>query len=153
MAGGWAGGGEGVGAPTKFSVVIRSDAMNSTSGIRWGRILIAGILAELFVVVLLAPVYLVFGEQAAVYSTTWASFVGLFTLAVWVGRKIDSRFVLHGLLVSVVAILFYITVTLAQPESLLYIAAHAFKLLGGATGGFYAERRKQRLASGMAVSR
>ena len=127
--------------------------MNSAAGIRWGRILIAGVLAELLVVVLLAPVYLVFGEQAAVYSTTWASFVGLFLLAAWVGRKIESRFVLHGLLVACVAILFYVTVTLAQPESLLYLAAHACKLLGGTAGGFYAEKRKQRLDSGVAVSR
>ena len=115
--------------------------------------MIAGILAEFLVVALLAPVYFLLGEQAAVYSTTWASFAGTFLLAVWVGRKIESRFVLHGFLVGLTAMLFYLAVTLAQGESLLYMVAHALKLLGGLTGGFFAEKRTRRLDSGAALSR
>ena len=127
--------------------------MNPAPRIRWGRVLIAGILAEVLVVALLAPVYFLLGERAAVYSTTWASFAGTFFLAVWVGRKIESRFVLHGFLVGLVAMLFYLAVTRAQGESLLYMVAHALKLLGGTSGGVFAEKRKMRLDADAAVSR
>jgi uncharacterized membrane protein YdcZ (DUF606 family) len=59
-----------------------------------------------------------------------------------VGRRIESRFILHGTLVGVVAALIYVALTRAQPEPFAYIVAHALKLVGGACGGFVAQRRR-----------
>ena len=56
--------------------------------------------------------------------------------------RIESRFILHGTLVGVVAALIYVAITRAQPEPLAYILAHALKLLGGACRGFVAQRRR-----------
>jgi hypothetical protein len=66
----------------------------------------------------------------------------VFLLAWWVGRGIQSRFVVHGLLVGVVAMLIYIALTRAQPEPFAYVLAHGLKLLGGAGGGWLAGRKK-----------
>jgi len=62
--------------------------------------------------------------------------------ALWVCRRTESNFILHGTLVGVVAALIYIALTRAQPEPLAYIVAHALKLVGGACGGFVAQRRR-----------
>src|SRR5437879_10059210 len=62
--------------------------------------------------------------------------------ALWVCRRIESHFILHGTLVGVVAALIYIALTRAQPEPLAYLVAHALQLVGGACGGFVAQRRR-----------
>jgi hypothetical protein len=117
--------------------------------IHWGRIVIAGFVAEF----LLLAVY-------RVVSQTFASFVGgtiilgggfvfMFVGALWVGRKIESRFILHGLLVGVFAVVFYIIATLptvlrGQYASNYWVDAifgHTPKLLGGIVGGFIAGRK------------
>jgi hypothetical protein len=60
--------------------------------------------------------------------------------ALWVCRRADVHFVLHGLLVGVVAALFYLVVAWGQPEPLLYKIAHGLKLVGGVLGGMLAKR-------------
>jgi hypothetical protein len=42
----------------------------------------------------------------------------------------------------VVAALIYVALTRAQPEPFAYLVAHALKLMGGACGGFVAQRRR-----------
>jgi len=44
---------------------------------------------------------------------------------------VQSRFVVHGLLVGVVAAVIYVALTLARPEPMAYVIAHGLKLLGG----------------------
>jgi hypothetical protein len=39
-----------------------------------------------------------------------------FVFAIWVGRRLESEFILHGRLVGVVAMLLYVAVTRIQPE-------------------------------------
>jgi len=58
------------------------------------------------------------------------------------GGEIEARFVVHGLLVGVVAMLIYIALTRAQPEPFAYVLAHGLKLLGAVCGGLLAGRRK-----------
>jgi hypothetical protein len=62
--------------------------------------------------------------------------------ALWVCRRIESHFILHGTMVGVVAALIYVVLTRAQPEPFAYIVAHALKLVGGACGGFVAQGRR-----------
>jgi putative membrane protein (TIGR04086 family) len=75
-----------------------------------------------------------------------SSFVTIFLFTLWVGKHIESGFVLHGILVGVVAILLFVVVifalnrTFAEPP--LYVVAHFLKILGGLIGGLVAQRRR-----------
>jgi hypothetical protein len=65
-----------------------------------------------------------------------------FLFALWVCRRVESRFLLHGALVGIVAALFYLALAWNQPQPLLYKVAHALKVVGGVAGGAVASRRK-----------
>ena len=101
-----------------------------------------GFLAELLVFAIVFPVLYAFGQQAFLASILIASFAMPFIFAIWVGRRISSRFVLHGALVGVVAALIYLVLAWGQPQPLLYKIAHGLKVVGGAAGGVVAARRK-----------
>ena len=115
--------------------------MKSTQ-FRWGRVLIGGFLAELCVFAIVFPVQFLFGQQAFLASILIASALMPFVFAIWVGRRIESRFVLHGALVGLVAALIYTGLAWGQTQPLLYKISHGFKILGGMTGGMMAARRR-----------
>ena len=110
--------------------------------IRWGRVLIGGFLAELLVFAIVFPVLHFFGQQAFLASILIASFLMPLILAIWVGKRIASGFVLHGAFVGVVAWGIYMILAWGQPQPRLYKIAHGLKVVGGATGGLVASRRK-----------
>jgi hypothetical protein len=110
--------------------------------LRWGRILLGGFLAELLVFAIVFPVLYLFGQRAFLASILVASALMPFIFAVWVGRGIESRFVLHGALVGLVAALIYMGIAWGQPQPFLYKIAHGLKIVGGAAGGVVASRRK-----------
>jgi hypothetical protein len=110
--------------------------------LRLGRILLGGFLAELFVFAIVFPVLYLLGQRAFLASILIASFLMPFVFALWVARSIESRFVVHGALVGVVAALFYLAIAWGQPQPLLYKVAHGLKIVGGAAGGLVASRRK-----------
>jgi len=114
------------------------------ANLRWGRIIGGGILAELIVFAIVFPVQHFFGQQAFLDSILIASFALPFIFALWVCRRANSQYVLHGLLVGVVAALFYVILAWGQPEPLLYKIAHGLKLVGGLLGGVVAARRAPR---------
>ena len=116
--------------------------MANSAQIHWGRVLVGGFLAELLVFAIVFPVRYLFGQRAFLASVLIASAMLPFLFAVWVGRHIDSRFVLHGALVGVVATLIYLGLAWGQPQPLLYKIAHGLKLVGGAVGGLLASRRR-----------
>ena len=78
-----------------------------------------------------------------------SSFAVVFLFTLWVGKRIESAFVLHGVLIGVAGILLFgimwlaTTGSLAQPP--LYVVAHFLKVLGGIAGGLVAEKRKRRV--------
>lgn len=123
--------------------------MAKSAQIHWGRVLVAGFLAELIVFAIVFPVRYLFGQRAFLASILIASALLPFIFAVWVGRHIDSRFVLHGALVGVVAALIYMGLAWGQPQPLLYKIAHGLKLVGGAAGGVVASRRRPAAAIAM----
>ena len=110
--------------------------------IHWLRILLFGFLAELGVFIVVLPIALLFGQKSLLYTAPLASLVMCFLLALWLGRKIESRLVLHGFLVGVVATLIYLGLDRLRAEPLAYLVAHGLKMLGGAAGGMVASRRK-----------
>jgi hypothetical protein len=79
-----------------------------------------------------------------------SSFVMVFLFTLWVGKRVEGDFVLHGALIGVVGALLFTglwiatTPVLAQPP--LYVLAHGLKVAGGIRGGLVARRRKQREA-------
>ena len=115
--------------------------MNFTQ-LRWGRVLVGGFLAELLVFAVVFPVLYLFGQRAFLASILIASAVMPFILAIWVGRRIESHFVLHGALVGLVAALFYVGLAWGQPQPLLYKIAHGLKIVRGLAGGVAASPRK-----------
>jgi putative membrane protein (TIGR04086 family) len=114
----------------------------SNTAIHWGRILLGGLLAEVALILAIVPLGLRLGDNFLHYTAPPGSFVMCFFGAFWVCRRIESRFILQGTLVGVVAALIYVALTRAQPEPLAYILAHALKLVGGACGGFVAQQRR-----------
>jgi len=117
--------------------------MTASSGVHWLRVLLGGFLAEVSVIALVLPLALLFGKNTLTYSAPAASLLACFLFAIWVGRRLTSQFVLHGILVGVVATLIYVALTRGGPEPLAYLIAHALKLLGGAAGGLVAARRQK----------
>ena len=116
--------------------------MAKIAGIYWGRVLLGGFLAELVVFAIVFPTKYFFGQQAFLASILIASAALPFLFALWVCRRVESRFVLHGTLVGLVAALIYVALAWNQPQPLLYKIAHGLKLVGGAAGGVVASRRK-----------
>jgi hypothetical protein len=117
--------------------------VSTSVGIHWLRVLLGGFLAEIAVIVLVLPIALLAGKNTLPYSAPAASLLACFGFAIWVGRSLTSQFVLHGILVGVVATLIYVALTRGGPEPLAYLIAHALKLLGGAAGGLVAARRQK----------
>jgi len=124
----------------------------TTSRLRVGRIVAAGLLAEVGLIVAIVPVGLRLGDAFLRFAAPPGSVVVCFLGALWVCRRVESRFVLHGVLVGVVAALFYIALTGFQPEPLAYVIAHVLKLAGGGAGGWVAQRRKPASAPKAVIS-
>jgi hypothetical protein len=116
--------------------------MANSAQIHWGRAVLGGFLAELCVFAIVFPARSLFGHQAFLASILIASAAMPFLFALWVCRRIESRFVLHGALVGLVSALFYLALAWGQPQPLLYKVAHGLKVVGGAAGGLLASRRK-----------
>ena len=114
----------------------------SNATIHWGRILLGGLLAEVALILAIVPLGLRLGGNFMHYAAPPGSFITCFLAAFWVCRRIESQFLLQGTLVGVVAALIYVAVSRAQPEPLVYIVAHALKLLGGTCGGLVAQSRR-----------
>src|SRR5438128_248386 len=124
------------------SITSKLRSRNMKPRLRWGRVLIAGFLAELMVFAIVFPVLYVFGQRAFLASILIASALMPFIFAVWVGKRIESQFLLHGALVGVVAFLIYTAIAWGQTQPLLYKIAHGLKIVGGMAGGFVASRRR-----------
>jgi len=124
--------------------------MDISAKFHWVRVLIGGFLAEVSVIVLVVPVSLIYGQHALLYAAPLASLLTCFSFALWVGRRIDSRFVLHGTLVGVVATILYVGLTLGRPEPLAHLVAHVLKIFGGAAGGLVIARRRTAMGTATA---
>ena len=114
----------------------------SDSRMHWGRIVMGGLLAEVALILAIVPLGLRLGESFLHYTAPPGSFLTCFVAALWVTRGVRSRFILHGMLVGVVAALIYVGLTRAQPEPLAYVVAHGLKILGGGCAGFVAGQRQ-----------
>lgn len=129
----------------------------SKSRIRWGRVILAAVLSEVCVIAtILAAIavysFMVPGEPGAdigarlgYYVAPPAGALATFLLVLWVLRRLESQFILHGVLVGIVSVLltagFLVS---ARPEDRpMYLAAFALRILAGFFAGWIAQRRNQ----------
>jgi len=137
--------------------------------IRWGRIVLAGVLAPILSFVLVTLIVTVYATYLAIQArgqpdTTlinqfaaqvapWATpaLTTLLTLlgALWVGRPVPSRAQLHGILVGVVAALLSLLLSLigARGLQLPTLSACALIVVAGWVGGLIAARAGRTPAS------
>jgi membrane-bound metal-dependent hydrolase YbcI (DUF457 family) len=104
--------------------------------------------AEVAVFAIVFPARALFGQRTFLVSIPVACVVMPFLLALWVCRRVESRFVLHGALVGIVATVFYLALAWRQPEPPLYIISHALKVVGGMGGGLVASKGRVELKVG-----
>ena len=108
---------------------IPSQTISSRERIHWVRILVGGFMAEALLIVLVIPIAMKWGQHPLLYVAPVGSLL--------------TCFVVHGLLVGVVAAVIYVALTLARPEPMAYVIAHGLKLLGGTAGGWFAGRQRE----------
>jgi hypothetical protein len=110
---------------------------------RWGRAIVGGLLAEAMLIVVVIPGAVMGSETVVTWSAVIAAPVTTFLAALWVCRHVDSRFVLHGTMAGLAAMLIYLIPILAGgiAQPLIYWVAHGLKVAGGAGGGMFAARR------------
>jgi hypothetical protein len=120
--------------------------------ISWGRVVNAGLVAEILLLLVYEFVVQLYGRgTASSVVVIGGCFIFMLLGALWVGRKIESRFVLHGILVGVVAIVYYVIRTLPVVfrgeypmnywQAVLW--GHTPKILGGIVGGYIAGKLKK----------
>ena len=137
--------------------------MSATSRIRWKWIVVGGLLAEaavmaIFFLLLFVAMAAGVPEIARPMTTldyidaVVMSFLSMLVVTIWVGKRVDSAFVLHGVLIGAFGILLFsvmwvaTTGSFAQPA--LYVVAHGLKIVGGIAGGLIAEKRNRRALAG-----
>ena len=129
--------------------------MKTKPGIRYGLILITGLLAEIAIIIPVIGARLLFGKDAASsqpidnYTLPVACLVFMFLFARWACRRMETQLVLQGALIAVTGIVVYVALPpWNKPEPLPYLVAHGLKIVGGAAGGFAAARtRRPRLVA------
>ena len=119
--------------------------MAHMKNIRWGRVILAAVAAEVAVILALLAVSVVFrvpGEVAGYYVAPPASALATFLMVLWVARKLESRFVLHGLLVGLagVALTAGFVFTAKPEDRLMYAVSFVLRIVGGYLGGLVAQR-------------
>jgi CubicO group peptidase (beta-lactamase class C family) len=114
--------------------------LRATGGLQWGRVLTGGFVSEGIIFAAGAAAFMRSGGGSVDGVLLVASFATPLALGLWIARGVDSRFVLHGTLIGIVAVVFHLVVFLGRAEPPLYTAAHALKIAGGAFGGLAAAR-------------
>ena len=110
---------------------------------RWGRAIAGGFIAELILIAAVMPGFAMGSETVVTWSAVIVAPLATFLAALWVGRRLESRFVLHGALAGLAATLIYLVPVIAsgQTQPAVYWVAHGLKVLGGAAGGMFMARR------------
>jgi len=123
------------------------------SAIRWVRVLLAGFLAEVALILVAVPLYFMPNPQTTLnLAIPPASFLAFIAFGYWAARGARKAWVLNGFLAGLAAVLLYIGLavgaTAATHRDLwasftpAYLLAHALKMAGGALGGLLAARRR-----------
>jgi len=121
--------------------------------ISWGRVVNAGLVAEILLLLVYEFVVQLYGRgTASTVVVIGGCFLFMLLGALWVGRSIESRFILHGFLVGVIAIAYYVIRSLPvvfrgeYPMNywLAFLYGHTPKIIGGLVGGYIAGKLKKK---------
>ena len=133
------------------------------TGIRWARVILAAVLSEAGVIALLLAIiaiyrslvapgmtdaeYQTLGSRVGYYVAPIAGMATTFLMVLWVGRKLDSRYVANGVWVGVVGVILTLSfIFTARPEDrLMYGVAFALRIAAGYLGGLVAQQRAVRV--------
>ena len=123
--------------------------------INWKRVLIVGFISEivlfaLFQLVSLLPVGPL--RETLVYLD-W--FGLMFLSGLWIARRVESQFALHGVLVGIVANILFVVILLPAiirgqlPDGYWIVAFPSFvtKIVGSTAGAYVGGRRRKKLLS------
>lgn len=110
--------------------------------IRWGWVLLGGLLSELLIFAVVIPITIFAGQESVLYTVAPASLIGTFVCGWWVAKKAAHRRRLHGVLVGAAAMVIYVAMSLGRPEPTAFVVAHALKLVGGVAGGYVSLSRE-----------
>jgi hypothetical protein len=136
--------------------------MHDKSGVRWGRVIVAGLLTEIGVVLIIVAAvtayryvaspseaeYQTFADRAGFYVGVVGGALLAFLFSLWVSRALRADFLVNGLLVGGVGVLLHVVLFVASKSEFqsAYLVADALKLAGGALGGYLAGSRYSRSA-------
>ena len=110
---------------------------------KWGRIVLAALFAEVVLFGIAIACYALGRGEALLYLIPPASLGLTMWFGFWAARAAPSRLVLHGSLVGVIAALAYVAMTWGKALPMAYVVSHFLKVIGGALGGFIAQRRQR----------
>lgn len=139
-------------------------AITPTSGMRWGRIAIGGVLIEALLIVAAVPLLgfvanpFAPGAQGSgdftifFVTVTVACFVAGALVGAWVARPLSSQFVLHGALTGVVATAIYLGICSIPPTTIAavvagygpfwFFLANGLRIVGASLGAAVHGRRR-----------
>jgi hypothetical protein len=136
-----------------------------TQNIRWGRVIMAAFLAEITVILMIGAVIMAhrlwiapdqtpaesraFGEIAGYYVGPAGGALMTFLFVLWAGRKLNARFVLHGVLIGIAGVLLTAGfIFVAKPEHrFMYVVSYVLRMGAGYAGGLAARARFTGLSS------
>ncbi len=133
--------------------VQEGHAAPAPPAIRWFRVVLAGFLAEVALIGVAVPLFLLPNPQTVLnLAIPPASFVVLIPFGWWAARGAPRSHVLNGALAGLAGVVLYLllgavgaAVTHRDPMASMtppYLLAHALKLAGGALGGWLAGRKR-----------
>lgn len=112
--------------------------------IKWLRILIAGVVAELALMLLVPLNFVPNGALILQIIVIPACLIATFIAGWWAARKATRLHLVNGLLAGLLAMLIYLALTWTQELPLTFHIGSAAKLVGGAAGGWWAGRKAPR---------
>lgn len=124
--------------------------------LRWGRALVAAIVAELALICVAIPVYSSMSQADATALLSLvvppASFVVFVVAGYWSARPVPASGMLQGALAGLIAVVAYIALgfvaslfvagtSVTDGFTPAYLTAHALKIAGGGIGGWLVSRK------------
>jgi hypothetical protein len=122
--------------------------------LRWLRAFVAGLLAEVALVIVAVPVFMTMSQPTSLLNLLIppASFVAFLAAGWWSAKPVPAVGTLQGALAGIIAIALYVLLAIAallfEPGAKLsdsltvpYMIAHALKVVGAALGGWLVARK------------
>ena len=119
--------------------------MTDMAKIHWGSVILAAVAAEVLVILSLlaaSAVFEVSGEVAGYYVGPPAGAIATFLMALWVARKLEARYILHGVLVGLMGVVLAggFIFTAKRGDRWMYVVSFALRIVGGYLGGLVAHK-------------